>query len=206
MQTVKRHTVTTLVLNSAWIPVDFCCAEDAVSNVLTGTVQVMDAVGVLHGPVWFNFRKDLQDGNLEAGYYHAHQPVLRTCNDAWPVPTIVVSKTTHNRRFCKDSALPTITELAQVYDNICQICCHEFSTDDLTVEHVIPKKAGGTRHFYIVLPTCAPCNSHKADTYPYWDYDGVRLDDKIRLRPKTWISKKMPKRIREEWKPFVFSR
>ena len=45
----------------------------------------------------------------------------------------------------------------------CQYCGEEFSTKELTFDHVIPRAKGGANTIDNVVAACAPCNSRKGD-------------------------------------------
>lgn len=45
----------------------------------------------------------------------------------------------------------------------CQYCAERFSAEDLTYDHVVPKRAGGRREWTNIVSACRPCNSRKAD-------------------------------------------
>lgn len=45
----------------------------------------------------------------------------------------------------------------------CQYCGERFEYDDLTMDHVVPKSAGGRRTWTNIVAACRECNSRKAD-------------------------------------------
>lgn len=65
----------------------------------------------------------------------------------------------------------------------CQYCGERFLYDQLTYDHVIPKKAGGERDWENIVTACMPCNNRKAD----------RSCDEARMWPLNWPVK--PDRI-----------
>ena len=48
-------------------------------------------------------------------------------------------------------------------ENICQYCGKRFSTDDLTVDHIIPRSKGGQSSWLNCVLACISCNRKKAD-------------------------------------------
>lgn len=46
---------------------------------------------------------------------------------------------------------------------ICGYCGRQFSTKDLTRDHIVPVSKGGPNTWMNVVTSCAPCNKHKGD-------------------------------------------
>lgn len=55
----------------------------------------------------------------------------------------------------------------------CQYCGHKFLYDELTYDHVVPKKHGGAREWDNIVTACMPCNNRK----------GSRSCDEARMYP-----------------------
>jgi len=47
----------------------------------------------------------------------------------------------------------------------CQYCNDVFSYDDLTIDHVIPRMAGGKTNFENTVTACKPCNGAKGHKF-----------------------------------------
>lgn len=58
----------------------------------------------------------------------------------------------------------------------CQYCNQKFSYDELTYDHVVPKRAGGERDWENIVTACEPCNNRK----------GGRSCDEARMWPVNW--------------------
>lgn len=50
--------------------------------------------------------------------------------------------------------------------NVCQYCGKKFKSDDLTLDHVIPKSRGGGKNWSNLVSSCGPCNRRKDDRTP----------------------------------------
>ena len=50
--------------------------------------------------------------------------------------------------------------------HICAYCGEEFSTSQLTIDHVQPKSRGGTNQWTNCVTACRPCNHRKGDRTP----------------------------------------
>lgn len=59
--------------------------------------------------------------------------------------------------------------------SICKECHKRFKTSELTVDHIIPLKQGGSNHAYNLQLLCKRCNSSKRDNIPA----GMLMFDKV---------------------------
>ena len=64
-----------------------------------------------------------------------------------------------------------------------------------------PKSKGGTNESHNVTLTCQPCNSKKADIYPYENYKGEELPPS---NPYPFFDPMQ--KNRPEWEPFLFKK
>lgn len=63
--------------------------------------------------------------------------------------------------------LPFSRENIFIRDNYtCQYCGEEFSSSDLTLDHVFPKSRGGDTSWCNIVACCRNCNQKKADRTP----------------------------------------
>lgn len=224
MKIVAPQDRTTLLLNSAYMPINITTARAAFNHVITGRVKPIDRFGMPHGfpeddkghlitditqHYWFLF-KDVLDGTQEKdgtvtpyderdGIYFANQPILRSAQGSWPIPTIALTTSKFFRN--KTSGKITIQRLAKHYKNVCQICNQKFPTAQLTIEHVFARSKGGANDETNCIPTCQPCNSQKADIVPYFDSNGVNLEDKIQPLPSFLVANQSD--ARPEWSQYI---
>lgn len=97
----------------------------------------------------------------------------------------------------------------------CQFCGKQFSPQDLTLDHVVPRsvwKSGTPTHWNNIVAACRPCNLRKANRTP--EQAGMPLKKLVRGR---WVNYKKPKaptteeialglayrNIPEEWETYV---
>ena len=50
--------------------------------------------------------------------------------------------------------------------NVCQYCGQKFKSDELTLDHVIPKSRGGSKSWNNLVSCCGPCNRKKDNRTP----------------------------------------
>ena len=63
----------------------------------------------------------------------------------------------------------------------CQYCGEQFTSHELTFDHVIPRSAGGRTIWENILLACIDCNHKKRNQMP--NYSGRRGSDKHGMRP-----------------------
>ena len=224
MNAVRPEARTTLLLNANFLPINITTARCALNHVITGRVKPVDRFGMPHGfpedekghvinditqHYWLLMKDvlvgktDKEGNNIpyseEDGIYYKNQPVLRSAQGAWPIPTVALTTTRFFKH--KPNGKVTIQKLAKHYKNTCQICNQVFPTSKLTIEHVIPSSKHGSTDDSNCIPTCQPCNSQKADIIPYFDVDGVNLEKKVKRLPSFLIAHGQERR--DEWKDYI---
>lgn len=60
----------------------------------------------------------------------------------------------------------TVLRLFRKYGNACYFCSTPLTTVDATLDHYVPRAAGGSNEFSNLRPACRPCNNDKADRVP----------------------------------------
>lgn len=73
-----------------------------------------------------------------------------------------------------------IHRLLRKYGPACVYCLEPLSEANATVDHYVPRAAGGSNHIDNLRPACFPCNNWKADRVP--NPDGSIPPKKIRIR------------------------
>ncbi len=101
----------------------------------------------------------LQRVNLVAEYDH----VIRSPSRAMRVPSVVALK-----RYLHLGGYPAFTRF-NIYCRdrwCCQYCAEEFSSSELTFDHVVPRSRGGRTTWENVVTACSRCNLGKANRTP----------------------------------------
>jgi len=92
---------------------------------------------------------------------HSSSHVLRTVNEAYPMPTVV-----RLRRYVHlpyRGVMMTRQNIFKRDGNRCQYCG---THDTLTLDHVMPKSRGGKTNWDNLATACKRCNSRKGDYTP----------------------------------------
>jgi 5-methylcytosine-specific restriction endonuclease McrA len=77
------------------------------------------------------------------------------------LPSVLMLRTFVKRRALHKPAHFNRFALFLAYAFRCQYCGEQFSTSELTFEHVIPQSKGGGTDWDNVVPACRPCNNRK---------------------------------------------
>ncbi len=88
----------------------------------------------------------------------------------------------------------------------CQYCGEAFTAADLTLDHVIPRVAGGKTSWTNVVAACRPCNRKKGGRTP--EEAGLSLPRppaRPRWSPQSLLPR-MPAAVPEAWLDWIFTR
>lgn len=135
-----------LVLDMNWQPVGFCTWQNAVK-------------------LWFEDRAIVvkEDSNGK---------VLRSPSFEMGMPRVIRVKNAWVRR--RKHSVPCTRRNLLLRDNAeCQYCGKQVTTENYTMEHVLPVSRGGKTEWSNVVVACAPCNKEKDNRTP--EQAGMRL-------------------------------
>lgn len=57
-------------------------------------------------------------------------------------------------------------QLLDLFNNGCFYCGCRLTIELMTIDHLVPKSKGGSSELNNLVPSCAPCNTAKADNPP----------------------------------------
>jgi 5-methylcytosine-specific restriction endonuclease McrA len=126
-----------------------------------------------------------------------HDKVVRTVDDEWKVPSILVLK---EYKYFKKHAKYTKKNI-KVRDNFhCQYCGKMFSERSLTIDHVLPRAKGGKTSWENTVAACKPCNQKKKDDTRMKPKNFPYRPTYYQLAKKLIIKQAV---LHEEWKPYM---
>lgn len=108
----------------------------------------------------------------------------------------VVPRHRQRVRFCRKNVLVGRDR------GVCQYCGERFMTNDLTLDHVVPRRLGGKTTWENVVAACVPCNQGKGGRTP--EQAKMKLIRKP-VRPHTIIDvsiKMNLDRLPDEWRDY----
>jgi 5-methylcytosine-specific restriction endonuclease McrA len=180
---------STLVLNRNWVPVDITTVLNALTKVYDGSARVVKADDyTVH-----DFDSWTQVSVAEG------EPCVRTATLEIAIPEVIV--------LSKYNDVP-VRGVAFSRSNLyrrdaykCQYCGVRPGTQELTIDHVLPRSRGGTSTWTNCVVACVKCNFKKANRTPA--EAGFKLS-KAPGKP-SWTPKLVLARIpyRASWEKFV---
>lgn len=78
-----------------------------------------------------------------------------------------------------------VEDLIEQYGSVCFYCQRELMFEDITLDHYIPRAAGGSNDLGNLRPSCFPCNNWKADRVPLSDGSLPPKEQKARAVPRS---------------------
>ena len=151
----------TLVLNSAYMPIDRISWMTAIGNLLKGKAEVVDT--------YENMTVSSGNGDLDLPWTF---DALRTKEEGiWKVPSIIrflTGAVFHRRRVKFNRHNVYLRDKGR-----CLYCGTKLSSNEFTFDHVLPRSRGGKTCWKNIAGACVPCNHKKANRTP--EEAGMRL-------------------------------
>ena len=150
-----------LVLNKSWVAFDIWSLEHAIKKLFKtdecGTPKAkivnIEDFSLMEWSDWASLAPEEGD------------KLIRTSTTGFKVPEVIVL--TGYNKYPKPRLNFSRKSLYKLYKQQCQYCGKKFTTDVLTIDHVIPRAQGGKTTWENCVLSCIGCNSHKANRTPY---------------------------------------
>ena len=123
---------------------------------------------------------------------------IRSPVQSFKIPAVIVLKNVVRYRF--SGIICNRQNIIWRDQNKCQYCSAVFSTDNLTVDHVIPKSRGGQKTWKNLVAACKKCNQKKGCRTP--QECGMMLSRQP-TKPKTNIFKTTTQ-VSHLWKNYLW--
>lgn len=158
----------TLVLNRNFCAVHITDWKKAVSLLYQGSAQAVDLnLQTYDFTDWAELSKLMADN--PKGFVHS--PTMRIA-----VPEVI--RLTRYDKLPKQEVKFSRKNIYEHYGNTCCYCGKTFKTNELNLDHVIPRARGGQTNWTNIVLSCISCNSKKACCTP--EEAGMKL----LVRPK----------------------
>lgn len=168
----------TLVLNSAYMPIDRISWKDAIANIFTGRAEVVE---------------EYEDWTVSSPTTTLKVPsIIRFLGKVVGLFRKAPKFNRHNV-FLRDRGR-------------CQYCGQKVSRSNFTYDHVVPRRQGGKTVWKNVVISCFGCNQKKADRTP--EEAGMTLlskPHKPRSLPGTNFVVRWVDGMPDSWKDYVVS-
>lgn len=158
---VATITRPTLVLNRNWQPITISTVARALVKVFSGAARVVDPSDFQQysWEDWSALRPSDGEQFIQAGRIRLRVPEVVTLTHYDRLPRQVVTFSRRNL-FKRDRFT-------------CQYCGDQPGSDELTIDHVIPRSQGGVTSWTNCVLACVECNAFKSSRTP--DQAGLRL-------------------------------
>jgi len=184
-----------LILNRLWQAVHIVCAKRALSLLFSDHARALhindDGLQVWPAEQWLDFSENAP-ANEGIFVHTVHRPVrvpkVLLLNEYSDLPL----KEVHLNR----------QSIFERDGHQCQYCGKICRSNELNLDHVIPKERGGMLSWDNIVTSCIKCNTHKSNRTP--KEANMRLMKKPR-QPKSrpFVAYIMGQQIDEEWKHFL---
>ncbi len=147
-------TQPTLILNRNWQPVGVASVARSLSLVVADRARIVDPE-TFQQYAWADWARLVPDEDerfVQAVQFRVRVPEVIALRDYDRVPRNVV---TFSRR--------------NIYKRdhfTCQYCHKQLGSENLTIDHVLPRSRGGTSTWENCVLACLACNGRKADRTP----------------------------------------
>ena len=151
----------TLVLNRNWQPVNVATVARALTLLWNESARVVDPADyrLYTWADWSALRPDEGERFIQAVRLRLRVPEVIVLAEYDRLPTAAVSFSRRNV-FKRDHWA-------------CQYCGCQPGTEELTIDHVVPRSQGGQTTWENCVLACVACNAHKANRTP--DQAGMKL-------------------------------
>lgn len=182
-------TDPTLVLNKNWLPIRVCTVRRALTLVWKDLARIISPENyVVHD---FESWTDLR--------HHGDFSMVRTVSLEIRVPEIIVLRAFD--RFTRPHVVFSRKNLFRRDRSACQYCGNRFATEDLSIDHVVPRSMGGVSSWTNCVVACLRCNARKGSRT--LERAGMRLTRRPE-KPSPQIAFSLPLgRRKRSWDPFV---
>ena len=128
-----------------------------------------------------------------------YETFVRSAREIFQLPSVIALK-----RFVNVDFLRPVCSRKNIIlrdGNICQYCGEEFHSDDLTMDHVVPKARGGEKSWKNIVTACKPCNQKKGSRTP--EQAGMRLLKEPKPLTGPGMLKRRSENLHSHWRDYL---
>lgn len=163
---MSQLSASVLVLGKTWQPLKVTSVKRALILMCKGIAEAIDVEQTANGTKYVNydFENWCELSEFREQFESDRYNWIHAVNLVVPVPTVI-----RLLDYAQYRARPPRLSRKNIYArdaNQCQYCGKYFSTDELNIDHVIPKSQGGTTCWTNVVCSCVRCNTKKGSRTP----------------------------------------
>lgn len=198
---IDPQTESTLILNSHYQAMGFLTARAVMRHLINGAVKGFDSAGGCYGwkpdnvgaPSWSDVTISVV----------GDQPCLRGGSRAYAIPTVVILQNSFGMKVKKKESI-SLRKLYSHYRGTCQYCLQKIPFSIATQDHWYPRDRGGSNHDFNLILACQPCNSKKANIFPYFNVEGKPVKPKPIVSAVHRVTLPDGRNCRDEWRPYLY--
>jgi 5-methylcytosine-specific restriction endonuclease McrA len=185
-----------LVLNRNYFAIHVADWQKVMCLLYKGHAVVVDEQYATYNfEQWRDVSQAMEDS--PSGFIHA-------VNFKIAIPEIILL--TFYDKLPKSEVKFTRKNIYKHYNFKCCYCGKRFGTDEVNLDHVIPKSRGGKTEWNNIVLTCVTCNSNKSDKTPR--EAGFKMyykPSKPQWRPSYAVRINTGMRVKQSWRKFIDS-
>jgi len=180
-----------LVLNRNWTVIGTTTVKEAIVLMMRGNAKGLCTTSF----VVYEWDKWIEEGeNLPDVEHH-----IKTSSASVPAPQVVILTNYNNLH--KTSIKFSNRGVYRRDRFICQYCNGRKRTDDLSIDHVIPRSKSGATSWENCVTACVICNNRKSDKTPR--QAGMTLTNKPKRPAWSPVIHIQKEKRPEAWKPLL---
>jgi len=189
----KLDTIRVLKLNKSWAPIGIVSAFDAICKVANGKAKFLDSEYNMYNlESWAQHWSDISDLTD-----NQKNRLVHTARMCFLIPEIIVL--TEYNGFINQKVKMNRRNIYERDAYICQYCGKRFNSQDLNLDHVMPRSRGGKTTWKNIVTSCIECNNRKGNRTP--NEAGMILLRKP-VKPH-WLTQGRKFRFPKSWEDFL---
>ena len=153
-----------LKLNKNYYPIEVTTAKNAFEMLYANRAEVVVVENTNYYTYDFNSWAEISELKKELKEYSDINDFIYTTYLTLQIPQVIRSLYYDKKNIFKNKLNRKNIFLRD--NNTCQYCGKKFSTQELTIDHVIPKCQGGTNRWDNLVCCCVKCNRSKGGRTP----------------------------------------
>lgn len=205
----RKMSGRVLALNRNWVPINVVDVFDAMQKVFSGRALVVDSETFMT----YDFSEWVENWDDAAKMAKtAENRVMRGGRVTLVMPEVIVFKEYKGVGYKVNSTRKPSFSRRNLFirdRNTCQFCAKKFRTEELTMDHIVPRCKGGKVTWKNIVLACQSCNNKKGSKS--LAESGLRLirqpfeprEEDLKLGPVERLRMKLGRNVPKTWEQFL---